>query len=456
MYTLDDTIVAISTPLGTSGIGIVRLSGAEALAIAKRLFVPTGRAGRRELAPNRLYHGHIVAPGSGQVVDEVLLSYMRAPHSYTRQDVVEINAHGGPVPLRAILALCLAEGARPAREGEFTLRAFLNGRLDLAQAEAVLDVIRAQTEASLRVAVEQLSGRLSAQVRGMRGELLNILAHLQAAADFPEDEIPALELGPALRQAEARLDELLGEAERGIIYRQGLRVAILGRPNVGKSSLLNALLRTERAIVTPIPGTTRDTLEETLNLQGIPVVVVDTAGIAESDDLVERLGIERSRAAAQRADLVLVVVDGSQPPAPEDAQVAALADGRPAIVVVNKGDLPQVDGYADLLPTAPHVRLSALTGEGLPALEECILELILSGRATASGAPMVSNPRHRDLLRRARDHVAQALAALDEGWPHDLLAIDVTEAVEALGEITGETASEELLETIFGQFCIGK
>lgn len=468
MYSLDDTIVAISTPVGQGGIGIVRLTGPEALGIVLRLFRPAGR--RRQIEPNHLYYGHIVAPpgegwcGPGDAVDEVLLSYMRAPHTYTRQDVVEINAHGGIMPLRGILALCLESGARLARAGEFTLRAFLNGRIDLAQAEAVLDIVNARTETSLRMAEHQLGGRLSQRVRGVRSGLLDILAYLEAAIDFPEDELPPRQIGLDLQRAEQELIDLLREADRGIIYRQGLRVAIVGRPNVGKSSLLNALLRTERAIVTPIPGTTRDTLEETLNLQGIPLVLVDTAGIGKTDDLIERLGAERSRSSAQQADVVLWVVDSSVPPTREDSLAAELAVGKPAIVVLNKSDLPatcedmtcRVSLYANLLPGAPCLAVSAQTGAGLLDLEALLLQMILSGEIVSSTEPLVSNPRHRDLFRRAYGHLTEAQRSLAQPLPADLLAIDISEAINALGEVTGETASEDLLERIFASFCIGK
>ena len=456
MYALDDTIAAISTPIGQGGIGIVRLSGPEALDIALRLFVPARRALGDGIESNRLYYGHIVDPDAESAVDEVLLSYMKEPHTYTRQPVVEINAHGGIVPLREILTLCLASGARMAHEGEFTLRAFLNGRIDLAQAEAVLDVVCAKTEASLRVAVDQLGGRLSKGVRAIRDRLLDLLAYLEASIDFPEDEIPPRQIGPELEQARQALSNLLTEASQGMVYRQGIRTAIVGRPNVGKSSLLNRLLRSDRAIVTPIPGTTRDTLEETLSLRGIPLVLVDTAGIGETVHIIEQMGMERSRRSIQSADLVLLVLDGGEPPTEADRQVADLSADRTTIVVVNKSDLPAASGHAQLLPEAPHVSLSAKTGDGIPELESLILETVFSGKVIASNEPIASNPRHRDLFRRALVHVQEAQGALSEGLPADLVAIDVSEAVNALGEITGETASEDLLDRIFGSFCIGK
>ena len=465
MVSLDDTIVAISTPLGEGGIGIVRLTGPEAASILKRLFVtgpcPTA-ALRKKAAPNlqprTLHYGHIVEPGTGAVVDEVLAVHMPAPQTYTRQDVIEINGHGGFVALQRIQSLCVRQGARLAEPGEFTARAFLNGRLDLAQAEAVLDVVRAKTETSLQMAVHQLAGRLSDRVRSTRDRLLDVLAYLEVTIDFEEDEIPAWDIGPDLNRASKELAGLLAGADQGIIYRQGVRTAITGRPNVGKSSLLNQLLRTSRAIVTDIPGTTRDTLEETLNLQGIPVVLVDTAGItAQPQDPIERLGIERGRAALAQADLVLLVLDASEPLTDADRAIAALVGDKPAIVVLNKIDL--LDGQEPVsspILDATCVLISALTGQGLEDLEAAIVSTVLSGQVAATEAPLVTSPRHKEALNRALEHVQAAHTGYLDGQLTDLLAIDVTCAVNALGEITGQTASEDLVETIFGNFCVGK
>jgi len=461
MFTLDDTISAISTPVGEGGIGIVRLSGPEALVIFQGFFAPGRRAALPAepvtLEPSRLTYGHIVDPAAGQVVDEVLAAYMPAPGTYTRQDVVEINCHGGVVALRRVLALCLRGGARLAEPGEFTLRAFLNGRIDLAQAEAVLGITRARTEAGLRLAVDQLGGRLSEEIQRARAGLVDVLAWLEAAIDFATDEIPERDVAPDLQAAQGVLERLLAGADRGIITRHGLRTAIVGRPNVGKSSLLNALLRASRAIVTPVPGTTRDTLEETLNLRGIPLVLVDTAGIrATSDDLVERLGIERSRNALAAADLALLVVDGSEPLTPVDGDIAALVGAKTALVVLNKSDLPAATIARDLLPDRPHLHVSALTGDGLDALEEAIVETVFAGQAAASQVVLVSSPRHKEAIHRALDHVIAAQETLAQGLPADFVSIDVTAAVNALGEITGETAHEDMLVAIFGRFCIGK
>ena len=460
MYSLDDTITAISSPIGEGGIGIVKMSGPDVLPILQNIFVP-GKANPSDdftwrPVSHHLYHGHVVDREHDETVDEVLISYMEAPHTYTRQDVGEINCHGGVVPLRRVLELTLRRGARLASPGEMTLRAFLFGRLDLAQAEAVLDVVRAKTDAGLRVAVDQLDGRLSRQIRQVRAKLVEVLAYLEAAIDFSEDEIPERDIASPLREVSLALDELIEGAQRGIIYRQGIRGAIVGRPNVGKSSLLNRLLRTSRAIVTPIPGTTRDTLEETVNLQGVPLILVDTAGIARSDDLVERLGIERSRQALASADLALMVIDAHEPLEDADWEIASLIGHKPVILVVNKTDLPVRTGTDDLLPHASRIELSALTGEGLEELEQAIVELIFSGKVMASDTALVTNPRHKQILQAALDHVRSALEAHSAGSPVDLLAIDVTAAVNALGEITGETATDDLLEVIFSEFCVGK
>ncbi len=457
-WNLDDTIVAIGTPLGEGGIGIIRLSGPDAHGLLTRLVLPTGGRWR----PWRLTYGHVIDPESDEVVDEVLAVCMPAPKTYTRQDVAEIHCHGGMLPLRRVLELCLAGGARLAEPGEFTLRAFMNGRLDLAQAEAVVDVIRAKSRAGLRTAIGQLQGRLSGRVRAARERLLTVLAHLEAAIDFPTDEIPPCDAEVLLLEARAELERLLAGAEQGVAMRQGLRTAIVGRPNVGKSSLLNALLRSERAIVTPIPGTTRDTLEETAVIGGIPLVLVDTAGITETVDPVERLGVERSRQAVSSADLILLVVDGSEPLTAHDWAIAELTQGRPTVVVVNKADLPAPADWQShqepeaLLAGRQQVRVSALTGAGLDALEEAVLATVLTDRVQPDEMPLISRPQHVDALRRAREHIAAGLEARRAGWPDDCVAIDVREAAAALGEVTGESVTDDLVAHVFGDFCVGK
>lgn len=460
MRSLDDTIAAISTPMGQGGIGIVRVTGPEAASILSSIFQPGGHlAGRsRRLIPrsHHLYYGHVRDPDTLETADEVLASLMRAPNTYTRQDVVEINCHGGIVPLSRILSLILRQGARLAEPGEFTLRAFLNGRLDLAQAEAVLDIIQAKTDAGLRVAVGQLQGHLSAQVRAARAALVEIMAYLEATIDFVEDDVPHEDISPRLAACERTLHDLREEAAKGILYRQGINTAIVGRPNVGKSSLLNALLRADRAIVTPIPGTTRDTLEETINLSGIPVCLVDTAGITATADPIENMGVARSHAAIRRADLVIMVVDGSEALTDQDHEIADLLGGKAALLAINKVDLPQLADIDGFRPNARRVAISALTGKGLRDLERAIEGAILGGSVSASDAPLVSNPRHQEILRRSLEHVREAQGSLAAGLPSDFVSIDVGAAVEELGEITGETATDELLDTIFRRFCIGK
>ncbi len=481
----NDTIAAVATPPGIGGVGIVRLSGPEALEIALRLFrrssSPAASSGFGDRVPDaafwtpeshRLYYGHIIQPGTNQILDEVLLAYMRGPRSYTAEDVVEIQAHGGPLLLRRVLDAALGEGARLANPGEMTLRAFLNGRIDLAQAEAVMDVIGARTDEGLKLAVEQLQGRLSQAVQAARQDTLGALAMIEASIDFPEEEVPSPDpeaLRAGITAAAARVEHLLAGAEQGRIYRDGVRAAIIGRPNVGKSSLLNALLRADRAIVTPIAGTTRDTVSEYANVRGIPVQLIDTAGITESTDPVEQIGVRRSREAAATADLVLLVLDSSEPLTGQDEEVSAALyalgfsgsdHGRPVILVLNKSDLPaRLDtGEAQTRwPGAPAVSTSTLTQRGIDDLEEQMRALALAGQVTASAdETLVANTRHRDALRRAAEHLSAAGKTLDAWLPLDFVSIDLHGAVDALGEITGETATEDLLERIFHDFCIGK
>ncbi|WP_376796187.1 tRNA uridine-5-carboxymethylaminomethyl(34) synthesis GTPase MnmE [Thermogemmatispora sp.] len=469
-----DTIAAIATPPGMGGIGIVRVSGEAAFSVVLPLFRRPG--GEQALPPShQLTYGRIVDPRSGEVLDEVLVAFMRRPHTYTREDVVEIQGHGGPLILRRILRLVLEHGARLAQPGEFTLRAFLNGRLDLAQAEAVMDVISARTEMGLRLAMQQLEGRVSARLRQARQAILGVLARIEASIDFPEDDIPAPraeDLRPQMWAAQGLIEELLAGAEQGRLYRDGLRTAIIGRPNVGKSSLLNALLRSERAIVTPIAGTTRDTIEEVANLRGIPLHLIDTAGITPTEDPVEQIGIQRSRAAAESADLVLLVFDSAEDFTAQDRQVCeelqrlgfgqandATAKGRPVVLVLNKVDRPRALPVAEVRrfwPEAPLVMTSTLTGEGLDQLEETIASLVQTGKALQSDSVLVTNLRHQEALRQAAQHLQAALATLEQGLPLDFVSIDLQAACQALGEITGETASADLLERIFSEFCIGK
>jgi len=469
----NDTIAAIATPSGVGGIGVVRVSGMEAFPLVQPLFRQPG--GRTDLPLSHLLtFGHIVDPATEEIVDEVLVAFMNAPRTYTCEHVVEIQGHGGPLVLQRILRLVLAQGARLANPGEFTLRAFLNGRLDLAQAEAVMDLIGAQTEAGQRLAMQQLQGRVSSQVQEARHAILAVVARIEASIDFPEDDVPTplpAELMPMVAIAQQQVDALLAGSEQGRLYRQGLRTAIIGRPNVGKSSLLNALLRSERAIVTPVAGTTRDTVEEVANLRGIPLHLIDTAGITPSSDPVEQIGVQRSRAAAESADIVLLVYDGSEKLTEQDRLVsdelrmmgfgsgASASTSRPVIVVINKADREQLvehEALRDLWSAAPIVNTSTLTGQGLPALEETIADLVLAGKMLHSSSVLVTSARHQEALRRAAEHLRAALLPLEQGLPLDFVSIDLRVAYDTLGEITGETASDDLLDRIFSEFCIGK
>jgi tRNA modification GTPase len=451
----NDTIAAIATPVGEGGVGIVRLSGSDALPMLRRIFAPQ-RGGDR-YTPQMLRYGRV--QDDGHDVDEAMAVYFRAPRSYTREDVVEIHCHGGALPLRRTLELALQAGARLAEPGEFTLRAFINGRIDLAQAEATLDLIQARTETGLQLALDQLGGQLSRQVSAARDDLIGALAYLTALVDFPEDDVPEQEVIAPLRDALATVERLYAGADQGILYRYGARAVLVGRPNAGKSSLLNALLRVERAIVTPVAGTTRDTLEETANLGGVPVVLIDTAGITETDDPVERIGVERSRRALASADIVLLVVDQGAQLTDEDLAIAALTHGKPTVLVCNKSDQPTKLDPGPLVDTHPTVRAvvqtAATTGDGLADLGATVARSLL-GNATLTGETLVTNPRHRDALGRAVEHLRGAVDALAIGIPVDLVAVDVTAAVQALGEVTGETVGEDLLATIFSRFCIGK
>ncbi|MEI6045178.1 MAG: tRNA uridine-5-carboxymethylaminomethyl(34) synthesis GTPase MnmE [Chloroflexota bacterium] len=464
-----DTISAISTALGEGGIGIVRLSGPEAFTILKRIFrTPSGKR-RNRFESHRLYYGQVVDPAKNvrDVLDEVMAVYLVPPRTYTREEMVELNCHGGMVPLERVLNLTLQQGARQAEPGEFTLRAFLNGRIDLAQAEAVVDVIRSKTGPGLEQALSQLAGNLSRRIAKVRQHLLSSLAWLEAMIDFPEDDVPPASIAPQLQQTLTELNELLATAEAGMIYRQGIRAAIVGLPNVGKSSLLNALLRADRAIVTPIAGTTRDVIEETVNIRGVPVVLVDTAGITTTENIVEQLGIERSRQALSSADLLLLVLDKSRPLLEGDLQLLKAVQtelterpGKRACLVLNKDDIsPSLLDQTQLnqlLPNVPIVEMSALSGQNLHTLEEQMFRLALGGQNLAGQSLLITNERHKRALERAREHLTAAITSSEALLPADFVSIDLRLAMEALGEITGESVHDSLLKEIFANFCIGK
>ena len=454
---LDDTIAAIATPLGEGGLAVIRISGMDALAVADRAFAPVGRSSLKPsvAASHTIHYGKIVR--RGRQVDEVLVAVMRAPRTYTREDVVEITCHGGILSSKAVLDAVLESGARLAEPGEFTQRAFLNGRLDLAQAEAVADLIHSRTELALSAANEQLAGKLSQRINRLRDDLINMLAHVEAHLDFPEEDIAPDTHDQLLARMEkglAFVGRLLATANEGQILRQGVRAAIVGRPNAGKSSLLNQLLGRDRAIVSAIPGTTRDTIEETANVRGFPVVFVDTAGLRQAQDEIEGEGIRRSHEALDRAELILHVIDVSQEFSGVDEDYLARFAGKKRIIVCNKVDLPA------RLDTARFGRkvvgLSCLTGQGIEALKDAIKDLVWEGEIKAEMLEVMINSRHQNALSRAQVALQRTLDEMRSGATLELVALELRIAVNAVGEVVGKTATEDLLDAIFSQFCIGK
>jgi tRNA modification GTPase len=455
---LEDTIAAIATPQGESALAVIRLSGPKAIEIADRCFSPKGKLSLRpSKAPSHTIHyGHVLRDGI--VVDEVLVSVLRAPRTFTREDVVEITCHGGLLTSKMVLDTVLKNGARSAAPGEFTKRAFLNGRIDLAQAEAVADLIHSRTELALRVAQEQLAGNLSLRINRLREELLNTLAHVEAHIDFPEEDIAPdtrLQLIDHLEQGLTFMGDLLRTANEGQILRQGIRAAIIGRPNAGKSSLLNQLLGRDRAIVSPIAGTTRDTIEETANIRGLPVIFIDTAGLRHAQDSLELEGIRRSRQSLERAEIILQVVDASEQLDEAEREFIGEFSHKKRIVVRNKIDLPL---RLDLpgLDGSTLVDVSCLTGEGIERLKDAIKDLVWSGEIKTEMLQVMINSRHQDALVRAQTAAGRALEALRAGQTLELVALDLRIAWNAVGEIVGKTTTEDLLDTIFSQFCIGK
>ncbi len=455
---LDDTITAIATPLGEGGLAVIRISGPQALEVADRCFVPVGKSALRLLAApsHTIHYGKIMR--EGRAVDEVLVAVMRAPRTLTREDVVEISCHGGLLPARLVLDAVLANGARLAGPGEFTRRAFLNGRIDLTQAEAVADLIEARTELALAAAQEQLAGKLSQRINLLRDEVMQSLAHIEAHIDFPDEDIAPdtkEQLLDRLERGVRFVDDLLRTANEGQILRRGIRAAIVGRPNAGKSSLLNQLLGHDRAIVSAIPGTTRDTIEETANIRGLPVVFVDTAGLRDPGDELEREGIRRSLEALARAELILHVLDGAEPLTATDQGYLTEFVSRPRVLVRNKIDLPA----RLVLPDdarALAVEVCCRTGDGIEALKDAIKNKVWVGEIRAEMWQVMINARHQEALIRARTATRRAIEALRTDRPLELAAMDLRVAAGAVGEIVGKTATEDLLDAIFSRFCIGK
>ncbi|MFM1620712.1 tRNA uridine-5-carboxymethylaminomethyl(34) synthesis GTPase MnmE [Streptococcus mutans] len=449
-----DTITAIATPLGEGAIGIVRISGSKALAIIKKIFKGKNLD---DVPSHTINYGHIVE--NGAIIDEVMVSVMRAPKTFTREDVIEINTHGGVAVTNEILQLVLRSGARMADPGEFTKRAFLNGRVDLAQAEAVVDLIRAKTDKAMAVAVQQLDGSLSNLINNTRQEILNTLAQVEVNIDYPEyddvEEMTTALMREKTQEFETLLTNLLKTARRGKILREGLSTAIIGRPNVGKSSLLNNLLREEKAIVTDIEGTTRDVIEEYVNIKGVPLKLIDTAGIRETDDLVEKIGVERSKKALEEADLVLLVLNSAEKLTDQDRTLLEISQNSNRLILLNKTDLPeQIE--TDQLPE-DCIKISVIKNQNIDVIEERINKLFFDNAAIVEkDATYLSNARHISLIEKALKSLQAVNDGLELGMPVDLLQVDMTRTWEILGEITGDAAPDELITQLFSQFCLGK
>ncbi|WP_335871920.1 tRNA uridine-5-carboxymethylaminomethyl(34) synthesis GTPase MnmE [Bacillus sp. 2205SS5-2] len=458
-----DTIAAISTPMGEGAIAIVRLSGDEAFSIADKIFRKPNGKKLSSLSTHTIHYGHIIDPKEDSIIEEVMVSIMRGPKTFTREDVIEINCHGGLVSVNRVLRVILTNGARLAEPGEFTKRAFLNGRIDLSQAEAVMDLIRAKTDRAMNVAINQMEGRLSRLIQRLRQEILETLAHVEVNIDYPEyDDVEEMTHSILLeksRSIRAEIEKLLQTSEQGKILREGLSTVIIGRPNVGKSSLLNSLVQENKAIVTDIPGTTRDVIEEYVNVRGVPLRLVDTAGIRETEDIVERIGVERSRQVLKEADLILLVLNYSDELTIEDEKIFQAVEGMDVIVIVNKTDLDQRIDLNQVQKLAHQHKLittSLLEDSGVDELEESIAALFFEGALESSDLTYVSNSRHIALLHQANQSIEEAITGVEMGTPIDIAQIDLTRTWELLGEIIGESVHESLIDQLFSQFCLGK
>ena len=457
---MEDTIAAVATAYGEGGIGIIRISGEKALSILEEVFEFAGET--YQIVNRRMTYGRIVDRENEQIIDEVLAVYMKGPKTYTAEDVVEINCHGSMVSLRKTLALVLRKGARLAEPGEFTKRAFLNGRLDLSQAEAVIDIIKAKTDRSFDVAMSQLEGALSLRVTEIRQKLLDLLVDITVNIDYPDEDIEELtydKIEENILLIGEMIEKLLSTADTGRMIREGIRVAIVGKPNVGKSSLMNSLLRETRAIVTEIPGTTRDTIEEAISIRNIPVYLVDTAGIRETSDEVERLGIERSKAAFNEADFIIFIMDGSSAISDEDREIASYLDGRDSVVLINKHDRERGftnDDVRELVNDPVIIETSLINNEGIEEIENHIEELVYGGELSQHDSTMVNNVRHIELLKQSRDSLRDAMEMTLAREALDFIEVDVRNAYDLLGEITGETVSDDIINEVFARFCLGK
>jgi tRNA modification GTPase len=455
-----DTIAAIATPMGEGGIGIIRVSGPVSVEVVDKIY--KGREKLSTVDSHTIHYGHLIDPVSAEVLEEVMVTVMRSPRTFTREDVIEINCHGGIVSVNRVLQLVLENGARLAEPGEFTKRAFLNGRIDLSQAEAVIDLIRAKTDRAMKVALHQVEGRLSKLIKKLRHEMLELMAHIEVNIDYPEHDVESLTRNFLLEKSEKIREEisrLLETAGQGKILREGLSTVIIGRPNVGKSSLLNTLLHESKAIVTDIPGTTRDVIEEYVNVRGVPLRLVDTAGIRETEDLVEKIGVERSRQMLKQADLILLMLNYNEELSQDDRSLLELVKGLPTIGIVNKVDLPQklnLEEVNHYLPSSSLILTSVTEEQGIEELEKVIAQLFFKGQVLQDDQTYVSNARHIASLKAAINALDEFRQGIEFLMPVDMAAFDLKRSWELLGEITGETAKEDLLDQIFSQFCLGK
>lgn len=456
-----DTITSISTPMGEGAIGIVRLSGPEAVEIGDKLY--KGKKQLKDVPSHTINYGHIIDPETDEVVEEVMISVLRAPKTFTREDIIEINCHGGILTINRILELTMTHGARMAEPGEYTKRAFLNGRIDLSQAEAVMDFIRSKTDRASKVAMNQIEGRLSDLIKQQRQSILEILAQVEVNIDYPEyDDVEDATTEFLLAQSKKiknEIDQLLETGTQGKIMREGLSTVIVGKPNVGKSSMLNNLIQDNKAIVTEVAGTTRDVLEEYVNVRGVPLRLVDTAGIRDTEDIVEKIGVERSRKALSEADLILFVLNNNEPLTEEDRTLYEVIKNEDAIVIVNKTDLERrldIEEVKTMIGDTSLIQTSMLKQEGIDELELQIRDLFFGGEVQNQDMTYVSNSRHISLLKQARQTIQDAIDAAEAGIPMDMVQIDLTRTWEILGEIIGESASDELINQLFSQFCLGK
>lgn len=459
MY-IDDTIAAIATAPGEGGIGIVRISGEKALDIAESVFESVNKKSIKYYNPRTLIYGNII--DDGKIIDEVLLAYMKGPHTYTKEDVIEINCHGGFISVKKILELVLKKGARLSEGGEFTKRAFLNGRIDLSQAEAVMDIINAKTDLSYNVAQSQLEGSLSFKIKELRNKVTELLAHVEVAIDFPDEDVEHItyeNLYNKSKELRKEITNLYETSETGKIIRDGLKTVIVGKPNVGKSSLLNAILKESRAIVTDIPGTTRDVIEEFVNISGIPLKIIDTAGIRETEDVVEKIGVQKSRESFESADLAILVLDASRCLSIEDIDILENVKNKNTIVLINKTDLANKideDKIKEYIDEKRIIKISALERKGIDKLENEIADMVYKGNVSQGDSVMITNVRHKDSLEKAIKSINDAIKAIEDSMALDFIEVDLKNIWDYLGEVSGDTVSEDLLDTIFRDFCIGK